>query len=378
MSDRNRRPASGRQPAHPTGGKGSASAAGASGGSTGAKGVSTTPSGSTAPSGSTGAKGGSHSASVGSAGAGGSQGASGSTAPSGSAGAKGGSHGASASVGSAGANGGSHGASASSSHGAGGSHSASGTPRAGRREAERKRPPQPATPTLIDQLRKPFLVSFLVFVVMAVGLVVVTQTASPAYACGAVDTVQSPAPGELGQVQPDQGNQHVLVGDKVTYPVCPPASGKHINQTGFGPLPPKVYGPNDQAIPNGWVHNLEHGGLVLLYSCDKGTCDAASLAALQAFSSQFPASPVCKIPPGDVGPVVARFEQMPTRFAALLWDRALYLDTLDVQKIDQFFLRYSERLANDGTFVAPPEPQCPAPSKSPAASASPAPSASGG
>ena len=255
-----------------------------------------------------------------------------------------------------------------------GSHSASGSARAGRRETERQRPQQPATPTLINQLRKPFLVSSLIFLITAGLLVVFMQAATPAYACSSVDTVRSPAPSELGQVQPDQGNQHVQTGDKVTYPVCPPASGKHINQQGYGPLQPKVYGPDDKSVPNGWVHNLEHGGLVVLYSCDKGACDSASIAALQTFSGQFPVSPVCKVPPGYVGPVVARFEQMPTKFAALLWDRALYLDTLDTQAIDQFFLRYGERLSDSGAWVAPPEPQCTAPSASPAASTPPAPS----
>ena len=33
------------------------------------------------------------------------------------------------------------------------------------------------------------------------------------------------------------GNRHVSPGDKVTYPVCPPASGKHINQPPLGPIP---------------------------------------------------------------------------------------------------------------------------------------------
>jgi hypothetical protein len=228
----------------------------------------------------------------------------------------------------------------------------------------------------------PALVSLGVFAVLAVGFVVATRAASPAYACTSVDTVQSPAPGELGQVQPDQGNQHVAPGDKVTYAVCPPASGKHINQPPDGPIPAKVYGPDETPVPNGWVHNLEHGGLVLLYSCDKGACDASTTSALQAFSSQFPTSAICGIPPGVLGPVVARFEQMPTRYAALVWDHALYLDTLDTQQIDAFFLKYAEAI-KDGTWVAPPEPQCALPSRSAApapsaAPASPAPSASGG
>ncbi len=315
MSDRNRRPAPGRQPAGPNRGTGPA-------------------------------------------------GASGKTAASGKAAASGRAEGGTGP--------------AAGSAGAPTSHGASGATRAGRREFERRRAPQPATPTLLDQFRKPILVSLVVFVVVAVGIVVATQAASPAYGCTTIDTVQSPAPGELGQVQPDQGNQHVQTGDKVQYATCPPASGKHINQVGFGPIQPKVYGPNDPAIPNGWVHNLEHGGLVLLYSCDKGACDSTSLAALQTFYDQFPKSPVCGLPPGFVSPVIAHFEQMPTKYAALVWDHALYLASLDTQTIDQFFLRYGERLSSDGKLIAPPEPQCSAPSASPAAPSSPAPSASGG
>ena len=68
---------------------------------------------------------------------------------------------------------------------------------------------------------------------------------------------------------------------------------------------------------------------------------------------------------------------MPTKYAALVWDRALYLDTLDTAKIYDFFTRYAERV-QDGRFVAPPEPQCPVPSASPSpgASAAPSPAAS--
>jgi hypothetical protein len=90
-------------------------------------------------------------------------------------------------------------------------------------------------------------------------------------------------------------------------------------------------------------------------------------------SAGFPNSAVCNLAPGVVGPVIARFEDMPTRFAALVWDRALYLDTLDTAKIYDFFLRYAERVS-DGRFVAPPEPQCAIPSASPSAGASAEPS----
>jgi hypothetical protein len=226
----------------------------------------------------------------------------------------------------------------------------------------------------MERLRTPLL-ALLVVLLAGGGLIFVfASAAAPAYACTSVDTAASPVAGELGQVQPDMGNGHVQSGDKITYPVCPPASGKHVNKVGYGPLTPKVYGPDDGSVPNGWVHNLEHGGLVLLYSCTKGACDAKAIADLQAFSSGFPPSAVCGTPAGAVGPVIARFEEMPTRFAALLWDRALYLDTLDPAKINEFYTRYAERLDSAGKWIAPPEPQCAAPA--PSASAAPTPSPS--
>lgn len=243
--------------------------------------------------------------------------------------------------------------------------SPTGTSRAGRRATAR---PQRGSEPAIQRLRTPILVIVVIAAVVGVGMFVVTSATSPAYACTVIDTVQPAASGLIGQVQPDMGNQHVQSGDKVTYAVCPPASGKHLNKPGFGPLEPKVYGPDDQSTPNGWIHNLEHGGLVLLYACDRGACDAASLAALQAFASDFPDSPVCGLPAGTVGPVTARFEQMPTRYAALLWDRVLYLDTLDAAQVYAFFTASAERVS-EGRFVAPPEPQCTVPSPDASAAA---------
>jgi hypothetical protein len=247
----------------------------------------------------------------------------------------------------------------------------SGSTRAGRRGTDRPRHDEVST---LERLRTPVLAIVVVAAVVGISLFVFTSATAPAYACTSIDTVQPPVGGQVGQVQPDMGRSHVNTGDKVTYAVCPPASGKHVNKSGYGPLQPKVYGPDDQSAPNGWVHNLEHGGLVLLYSCTKGACDDASIATLRQFSSGFPASAICRIPAGVVGPVVAKFDEMPTRYAALVWDRVYYFDTLDAQKVYDFYLAYGEKVGSDGTWNAPPEPQCAAPSPTPAASASASPS----
>jgi hypothetical protein len=253
------------------------------------------------------------------------------------------------------------------------STSPTGTSRAGRRETPRRRYDQPST---LERFRTPIIAVAVVAAVVAVAAFVFTSASSPAYACTAIDTVQPPVEGELGQVQPDMGNTHVNPGDKITYPLCPPASGKHVNRTGFGPLTPRVYGPDDSTVPNGWVHNLEHGGLVLLYSCDKGACDDAGIQQLQDFTAGFPASAICQIPPGAVGPVVARFEQMPTKYTALVWDRVLYMEELDPQEAYDFYLRYAEQVTDAGQWISPPEPQCNPPSPEPSASPEASPSAS--
>ena len=65
------------------------------------------------------------------------------------------------------------------------------------------------------------------------------------------------------------GNSHVSRGEKVTYTYCAPASGSHVNLPGVaGPIAARVYGPTDSVVPQGWIHNLEHGGLVILYKTD--------------------------------------------------------------------------------------------------------------
>ena len=250
------------------------------------------------------------------------------------------------------------------------STSPTGTPRVGRRDSQRRRVTH--TPTFFERFRTPIVAIAVVALLGVVGFAVIGSASASSYACTTMDTVAAGTDGS--QIQSDLGSTHIGVNDKITYPTCPPASGKHVNRSGFGPLEPRVYGPDDRSEPQGWIHNLEHGGLVLLYSCEKVACDETLLQQLRSFSTGFPASAICQIPSGFAGPIVARFEQMPTKFAALLWGRALYLDTLDAQKIYDFFLQYGELVSDDGTWLAPPEEQCAAPS--PSISASPSPSIS--
>jgi hypothetical protein len=160
-----------------------------------------------------------------------------------------------------------------------------------------------------------------------------------------------------GFVQPDMGRNHVTVGTKVTYTWCPPASGRHYSAQGEGPIPAGVYGPGDPKVPQNWVHNLEHGNTVLLYKCPGEACSDQGQAALDALFSRWPNTPICNTPKGTFNPVIARFDDMPWPYAALVWDLVLPLQTLDEQQLFAFQAGQAER--NN------PEKQCPQPTPTP-------------
>jgi hypothetical protein len=221
-----------------------------------------------------------------------------------------------------------------------------------------------------------------VAVIAVVGAGVFAAATQPAFACSNVwepEPTASSAAGvspQPGYVQPDMGNSHVAVGTVVKYTYCPPASGRHYFASGQGPIPARPYGPNDVVIPEGWVHNLEHGGLVILY---KGA--EADQTALRTLYDAVPVSPVCGFAPGgnSPGPVIARFDQMAWPYAALVWDRVLPMETIDQAAVLDFYARYGER-TNPEKLCSPSASPSAAPSTSPsgAPSASPttAPSAS--
>jgi hypothetical protein len=208
-------------------------------------------------------------------------------------------------------------------------------------------------------------------VVLVVGGALFLGASSPAYACTSIlqpEPAASAAPGEtprLGQVTRDLGRNHVATGTSVTYEFCPPTSGSHYNATGSGPIPDLFYAQDEATVPEGWVHNMEHGAMVVLYRCPEG-CGTAAQAALGTVQSQLPASPLCGFPPSsDV--VVTRFDQMPTPYAAVVWGRVLFLNTLDMTQISTFYAQSADR---------GPEPWCqqamPGSAPSPGAATSPA------
>lgn len=241
-----------------------------------------------------------------------------------------------------------------------------------------REPQRPRSPL---QRYRGLLLGIGVAAIVVVGGVLFLGASSAAYACTTVLQPAAPAtaaPGQtplLGQVTRDLGRNHVEVGSGVTYEFCPPTSGSHYNASRLGPIPALLYGKDDTTVPQGWIHNLEHGAMVVLYRCPEG-CGTDAQASLTGLQQQLPASPLCGYPPGT-NVVVTRFDQMPTPYAAVVWGRVVFLDTLDVGAITTFYAQSADRA---------PEPQCPqanpgytpspGPSASPAASLTPSTSAS--
>ena len=169
-----------------------------------------------------------------------------------------------------------------------------------------------------------------------VAMSFVSRATAKTYSCDA--QVPEPVGGmpSEGIEQEARGNRHVANGSVIDYPVCPPTSGDHYPSPG-GPIRPAFYGPGQMASPGGWVHNLEHGFIVVLY---RGELDEAGRQSLQRYFDAFPQ-------PSPAGCtyrklVIARFDEMATPFAVLAWQHLLLLPEWDESKAVSFATRWLE------------------------------------
>jgi hypothetical protein len=121
-------------------------------------------------------------------------------------------------------------------------------------------------------------------------------------------------------------------GGSVKYAFCPPTSGDHYIIAGQAPMQPQVYGAAQERNPQYWVHNLEHGYVVLAYRCPSGVlgqgdCISQSdMTQIQAWYNNAPPPPASTCAKKVLA---VRFDSMNTRFALIAWDRVLLMDTFD-------------------------------------------------
>ena len=144
------------------------------------------------------------------------------------------------------------------------------------------------------------------------------------------------AAGAVGESVPDEGRTHVAEGSAIVYQSNPPASGPHYPS-------PENWGIYSKTIvPGYWVHNLEHGGVVVLYDCPSG-CPAVTSQLEQAFKT-FP-----KDKYGEVKLVGTPYSGLPNhaQAAAIAWDYRIFYDTFDVSKLLAFYNAHVDRAPED-------------------------------
>src|SRR2546430_15092193 len=74
--------------------------------------------------------------------------------------------------------------------------------------------------------------------------------------------------GTVGQPVADEGRNHIDPSTTPTYKFYPPASGPHYSAQGIAPVDWQTIATLQEGQ---YIHNLEHGGIAILYDCPSGT-----------------------------------------------------------------------------------------------------------
>jgi hypothetical protein len=143
--------------------------------------------------------------------------------------------------------------------------------------------------------------------------------------------------GTIGTQVPDEGPaNHISPSDTPTYKFYPPTSGPHYNLVGYAPVAWQTVAPQNQPLQEGqFVHNEEHGGIVILYNCPSGTaCTKLQQQLSDYVKSIAPAEPQFN----EVKLVMTPYTKgMQKQIALVAWHYVEFLDAYDQKAITQFY-----------------------------------------
>lgn len=183
-------------------------------------------------------------------------------------------------------------------------------------------------------------------------------------ACGGEDAILAPAPansaaggagapagvGACNLVHEDYDDlppaYHVATCSPLDYVSNPPCYGDHYPVWA-------AYKAYDQVVPRGfWIHDLEHGGVVITYNCPDGCAD--EVAAAKAMLDAQPDDPTCD-PAVRHRLVLVPDPLIPTRFAISAWGHLMRADCFDHDAFQTFVQTHydhgTEELCADGVDV---------------------------
>jgi hypothetical protein len=142
--------------------------------------------------------------------------------------------------------------------------------------------------------------------------------------------------GTLGQPVADEGRTHVDPSTTPTYKFYPPASGPHYSASGIAPVPfPTIATSSNPLVEGQYIHNLEHGGIAILYHCPTGTdCTTLQKSLENYVNNLAPIEPTFN----EVKIVLSPYSQgMQKKVALVAWDYIEFLDSYDQAEITRFY-----------------------------------------
>ncbi len=159
-----------------------------------------------------------------------------------------------------------------------------------------------------------------------------TASASASPSTGIVDaSIDVPGSSLERQVPVEPDSNHVGDASPISYVNRPPSSGRHYTRTAR-------YGVTAEPVaPGNWVHNLEHGAIVLLFRCDQD-CLAIAQTIQATILPRIPESAF-----GSQKIVATPYQDMDAPFTVVAWGWILELETLDASEIVAFYRRHVDK-----------------------------------
>lgn len=138
---------------------------------------------------------------------------------------------------------------------------------------------------------------------------------------------------------PSRGMSHIAQPAPIEYQDTPPSSGNHRAIWA-------KWGEYSTISPEYWIHNLEHGGVALLYG---QTATSTVVDALRAYAKNRPADST-----GPFRYILTPYDGLPSAIAVVAWEWTYLASGVCSGEIDTFltahYRKTFEDIPSDGTF----------------------------
>ncbi len=158
-----------------------------------------------------------------------------------------------------------------------------------------------------------------------------SSSVAPATPATIPDAALGGACGAALVTSPPTSANHLPLGTPIAYSTNPPSGGDHYPVWA-------TWGIHQQPLPAGyWVHNLEHGGVALLYRCAERAACPALAAEVEAIAAAMPVDPGCD-PSVRARVLVLPDPELPpgVQIAAAAWGYAWTATCFDGERLARF------------------------------------------